>query len=86
MKNNKIIFADIYDISEIKAQLPWNAQLRYNISVETYGFVHDVGMWIVLTPNHEGYGKGWHSWERDFHEAVKHCEWSWKLNDEFGYH
>jgi len=86
MKRETIEFHDVYETSEIVPYLPVNAELKYNISVSTYGYVHDVGTIVTLTPNYEGYGKGWSTWKDKLAKAVQEVRETWRINEEFGYH
>ena len=84
--NKQIRIVDIYDYKELMAILPFNSENIYHIKIGRYGYLHDVGTEIILTPINGEKPTGWKSLKSDFNKEVKRCHDIWKLNIEYGYH
>lgn len=82
---NKIIITDIYSWTDLISRLPFAAEDIYNITVDTYGYLHDVGTEIVLT-RANGNPQGWETAKADFQKAIDRCKWAWKTAKMFAYH
>ena len=85
---NKIIrFMDIYDFDELMTQVPFNAENLYHIKCKIYGFTHNVGSEIILTPIKYGEEPtGWNNLKQEFNQMFKDIQDRWQWNDDFGYH
>lgn len=82
---NKIVIKDVYKWSDLISRLPFASEDIYNITVNTYGHLHDVGTEIILT-RATGNPHGWETAKADFKKAVDHCKWAWKAAEMFAYH
>ena len=85
LKKGSLMF-ECYNLDEILAQLPVNAELLYNVEVVPYGFLHDVGFHVVFSPNHDGYGRGWDTLKEKFNSALSHVRECWEITADYGYH
>jgi hypothetical protein len=69
------------------AQVPYGAEYVYHIHVAKYGYVHNTGTEVTLTPIKNGEEpSGWNTLVKDFKRAAKEVYSMWVINDEFGYH
>lgn len=79
-KLKELVYTDIYDIGALLAMIPYGAQDIYHISVTRYGFVHDVGIKVVLTPIHNGeYPRGWKQLEATFEKETRTIYMLWEF-------
>lgn len=83
---DKIVVRDVYDFHEVVAMLPFGAEYIYDVRVENYGYVHDVGVIITLTKKVGVDASGWDTLRADFDECVKFAKWAWRTAAEYGYH
>ena len=83
---NKVHRMECYDINDIMSRLPLHYDLLFNVRIERYGFLHDVGFKVILSPNHDGYGHGWETFEKDFADELEHCKQCWEIAAEYSYH
>lgn len=78
---------DVYSPEEARSLMPFGAELLYHVTVGVYGFVHDTGTVITLTPIRNGEEPtGWETFDRDLTEAVDRVKTMWKAWSSFGYH
>jgi len=78
---------NVYTIKEARANMPFTAETCYHVVVTHSGYLHDVGMEIILTPIKNGEEPtGWNTFNSDFIKEVKEIKELWKLNDNYGYH
>lgn len=83
---NKIIIRDVYDFQTVVGMFPFGAEYVYDVNVENYGYVHDVGVVVTLTKKVGVDASGWDTLRADFDECVKFAKWAWRTAAEYGYH
>ena len=84
---NTIVVQDVYSYGEFINSLEFGFENIYHVSVGKYGYLHDVGIEIVLTRIQNGEAPtGWETLESDMAAMVNDIKGIWKLNSEFGYH
>ena len=82
-----MIIRDIYTVEEAKALLPAFAEDTMDVSVGTYGYLHDVGTEIRLQRAMDPDApKGWSTFTEDFEEAFRRCFSTWDLAAKAAYH
>ena len=74
------------NLNEIMDALPLHYQLIFNVRIEEYGFIHDTGFKVILTPNHDGFGRGWDDFAEKFSEALEDAKRRWEYSASYGYH
>lgn len=84
--NKPLVIRDVYDFQDLLEVLPFNAENIYHIRVDRYGYLHDVGIEVVLTPINGERPTGWESLESDFNKEVETVAEIWRINAEYGYH
>lgn len=83
----KMIFTDIYNLNELKSYFPVFAEDNYNVSVCKYGYLHDVGVEVVLSPIKNGAtATGWDNFEQNYNNCINDIRECWRINNEYGYH
>lgn len=87
LRKNEIVIEDVYSWEELESLIPYGAEYIYNISIDKYGYLHDVGTKIVLTLCRNGEEpQGWKTAKSDFEKIVENCKWCWETAANFAYH
>jgi hypothetical protein len=83
----KILIRDVYSLKKLWDNIPYGAENLYHITIDKYGYVHDTGIEVILTPIVNGEEpKGWDTLEKDLIRITKDIYSMWIINDKFGYH
>ena len=83
----KMRFRNPVNVSEILENTPFGAEYVTSVSVSIYGYVHDVGVYVDITPIRDGENpQGWDTLAKDLAAAWSECESRWNISDRFGYH
>lgn len=86
---DKVLEAALAETSWFSAE---DLRCQYDVHIETYGFVHDTGFFVVfeertnIEDDDAPYGSGWETIETEYKAAVARAKTRWDYCTEYGYH